>query len=150
LKLGYKASRSYLTDEQKKETIEWLYSPEKGNIYELERYLMETYDVVFKSRESYYQIWRSANLTWQKGNKENPRKNPEKIETRNQEIAEMLASRREDIEAERLVVYASDECHLQGDEICSYVWGDKKEREIVKVDNDRDRQTSEWCIEHFD
>ena len=49
--------------------------------------------------------------------------------------------RRSDIEAGMLVVYALDECHLQGDEICGYVWGDKKDRAIVSVDTDRDRQT---------
>lgn len=141
LKLEYKGSKSYLTAEQKQEIIEWLFAPERRNISELERYLIEEYDVVFKSKESYYQILRSANLTWQKGNKENPRKNPEKIKERNKELAELLRSRLEEIKAGKLVVYALDECHLQGDEICGYLWGDKKEREIVNVDSYRARQT---------
>jgi len=34
-----------------------------SQISELEREIMETYNVVFKSRESYCQILRSANLT---------------------------------------------------------------------------------------
>ena len=84
---------------------------------------------------------RDANLTWQKGTKQNPRKNEEYIEKRNKELAALLKKRYCDIEAERLVVYALDECHLQGDEICGYVWGDKQEREIVYVENDRARQT---------
>jgi len=104
-------------------------------------YLIEEYDVVFRSRESYYQLLRKAKLTWQKANKENPRKKPEVIEERNQELVSILTERRSEIEAGKLVVYALDECHLQGDEICSYVWENSKNRAVVQVDNDRDRQT---------
>lgn len=56
LKLGYKGSKSYLTKLQQQEVMEWLSLPERRNISELERHLMETYSVVFKSRESYYQL----------------------------------------------------------------------------------------------
>ena len=97
--------------------------------------------MVFRSRESDYKIWRKANLTWQKANKENPRKKLEVIEERKKYLAAILTAHRSDIEAQKLVVYAVDECHLQGDEICSYVWGHSKDRAVVKVDNDRDRQT---------
>ncbi|OJJ12530.1 hypothetical protein BI308_25625 [Roseofilum reptotaenium AO1-A] len=141
LKLGYMGSKSFLKSEEIGEIIEWLKLPERRNVSELERHIIEEYDVVFRSRESYYKILRKANLTWQKANKENPRKKPQVIEKRNKELAAILTARRSDIEAGRLVVYALDECHLQGDEICSYVWGDKQDRAVVKVDNDRDRQT---------
>jgi len=75
LKLGYKGSKTYLTDAEKAEIMVWLYPRERRNISELERHLIETYDLVFLSRESYYQLLRSSHLTWQKGNRENPRKN---------------------------------------------------------------------------
>jgi len=141
LKLGYQGSKSYLTAEETSEIREWLRSRERRNISELERHLIEVYDVVFKSPESYYQILRESQLSWQKGNRENPRKNPKKVEERNQEIGEMLKGFRADIEAGKLAVYAWDECHLQGDDICSYLWGERKSREIIQVANDRDRQT---------
>jgi transposase len=141
LKLAYKGSESYLTEAQKQEVMEWLEPRERRNISELERHLIETYDVVFRSRESYYQILREKQLSWQKGNKENPRKKPEEIKKRNQEIDEMLRILNPLIESGELVVYVLDECHLQGDEICGYLWGDRKKREIVQVSNERDRQT---------
>jgi transposase len=96
---------------------------------------------VFKSRESYYNILRESQLSWQKGNRVNPRKNPDKVEERNQEIGEILKEFRADIEAEKLAVYALDECHLQGDDICNYLWGERKNREFIPVANERDRQT---------
>jgi len=30
-----------------------------------------------------------------------------------------------EIESGELLVYALDECHLQGDDICNYLWGDR-------------------------
>jgi len=50
LKLGYQGSKSYLKSEEKLQIIEWLRPRERRNISELERHLIETYDVVFKSR----------------------------------------------------------------------------------------------------
>ena len=39
------------------------------------------------------------------------------------------------------MAYALDECHLTGADICNYLWGNSKEREIILVPNERDRQT---------
>jgi putative transposase len=141
LKLEYKGSKSYLTTDQMAEIQAWLILPKNRNISELERHLIEQYDVVFKSPESYYQILKESQLSWQKGNKENPRKDPELIDERNQEIAEKLTKVRGEIESGELISCVLDECHLQGDDICNYLWGNRKNREIVKVANDRDRQT---------
>lgn len=79
LKLKYQGSKSYLTTEQLSSTIQWLSRLENRNISELERYLMTNYDVVFKSRESYYRILKAGQLSWQKANVENSRKQPDII-----------------------------------------------------------------------
>jgi transposase len=79
LKLKYQGSKSYLTNQQLCETMQWLCQPENRNISELERYLMSNYDVVFKSPESYYRILKISQLSWQKANQENSRKQPEVI-----------------------------------------------------------------------
>ena len=39
------------------------------------------------------------------------------------------------------MVYALDECHLKGDDICNYLWGNSQRREVVLVSDERDRQT---------
>jgi len=64
------------------------------------------------SRESYYQLLRSSHLSWQKENRENPRKNPDKVKEINEKIAKILKVFQTDIESEKLAVYALDECHL--------------------------------------
>ena len=66
LKLKYQGAKSYLTTEQLSSTIQWLSRVENRNISELERYLMTNYDVVFKSRSSYYRIRKAGQLSWQK------------------------------------------------------------------------------------
>lgn len=53
----------------------------------------------------------------------------------------MLKELKGDIDLGKLAVYALDECHLQGDDICNYLWGDRKDKEIIQVANERDRQT---------
>jgi len=83
-----------------------LYPRARRNISELERPLIETYEVVFLSRESYYQLLRSSHLTWQKGNRENPRKNPEKVKEINEKIAKILKVFQTDIESKKQAVYA--------------------------------------------
>lgn len=142
LKLKYKGSKSYLNEVEKASVKTWLLeSPERRNISELERHLMDRYDLVFQSRQSYYSILKNSQLTWQKANKQNSRKNPEAIKKRTQEIVEILEEFKPEIEAGTLVVYALDECHVQGDDVCSYLWGESKTREFIAINNEGDRQT---------
>jgi transposase len=111
LRLGYKGAKTKLTKEEEEETIKWLLCQEYWDLSELEIYLIEEYDVVFESKESYYKIYRKANITRQKAEKVNPRKDEEKVKQRNEEIQQILEEHREEIESGELVVYAIDECH---------------------------------------
>lgn len=72
LKLVYQGSKSYLTSAQLQKIEQWLIPLERRNISELERHLIEEYDVVFKCPESYYKILRESQLSWQQGNKKIP------------------------------------------------------------------------------
>ena len=56
-------------------TIKWLLGQKYWDISELKIYLIEEYDVIFESKESYYKIYRKAKITRQKAEKVNPRKN---------------------------------------------------------------------------
>ena len=82
---------------------------------------------MFKSPESYYQILRESQLSWQKGNRENQGKTPEKVEEKNQEIDKILKEEKADIESGKLPVYNLEHCHLLRDDICNYLpWRAKK------------------------
>ncbi|MEQ9554070.1 MAG: helix-turn-helix domain-containing protein [Coleofasciculus sp. G3-WIS-01] len=62
IKLAYKGSKSYLTATEKAEITHWLNCPEHRNISDLKRHLRDNYDVVFKSKESYYRLLRESQL----------------------------------------------------------------------------------------
>ena len=137
----YRGSKSYLTAEEKAEIIEWIKSQNGLDITELECYIAEKYDVVFKSIQSYYQILKEAGISWQKGKKVNPKQDPEKVNEKNQEIAKILEENREEIEAEKLVVYTIDECHLRYEDVCGYGWNIEGKPIEFPIDDYNARQT---------
>ena len=51
---------------------------------------MTTYEVIYQSDESYYSIFKNANISWKKTQKINPKKDPEKVEARRIEIKDLL------------------------------------------------------------
>jgi hypothetical protein len=40
-----------------------------------------------------------------------------------------------------MAVYALDECHVYGDDVCGYLWGHSKNRELLAINNERERET---------
>jgi transposase len=63
IKLAHKGSQSFLTEEQIEQVITWLFSQNHWDISELEVYLIDHYDVVFQSPQSYYALLKK-NLLW--------------------------------------------------------------------------------------
>jgi hypothetical protein len=55
--------------------------------------------------------------------------------------AEILESRRQEIEAGSLVVYFIDECHLLWNDVCGYLWNLIKEPRKIPLVNPKERQT---------
>lgn len=141
IKLAYKGSQSFLKKEQVEEVIAWIISQKHWDISELEVYLIEQYDVIFQSPQSYYTLLSQARISWQKSQQVNPRKDPELVKKRTEEIAELLESRRQEIETGRLVVYLIDECHLLWNDICGYLWNFMKEPLKIPLLNPKERQT---------
>ncbi len=74
LKLGYTGAKTKLTREEVESTIKWLLCQEYWDISELEIYLIEEYDVIFKSQETYYNIYKKAKIIRQKAEKLYPKK----------------------------------------------------------------------------
>ena len=66
IKLGYKGASSYLTPEQRTETITWLRTRNYWNLDELVNYLDEYYGVIYQSKQSYYDLLSAADISWKK------------------------------------------------------------------------------------
>ncbi|MFN5513547.1 MAG: transposase [Cyanobacteriota bacterium] len=69
LKLKYKGSKSFLDSLERQEVIEWLQSKNHCMLEELEAHIEEKYGVKFKSRTSYYELFREAGTGWKKTQK---------------------------------------------------------------------------------
>lgn len=141
LKLAYKGKTSYLSEEQKEQTFRWLHKKEYWDLSELECYLIEEFDIVFKSSTSYYDLLKEAKISWQKAQPKNPRQNPKEVEKKNKEISNILKELLEEIKGGDVAVYALDEVHLLEGDLISHLWGKSEERLKIKIDNAKNRQT---------
>lgn len=80
LTLGYKGASSYLSSQQKTEIITWLKSKAYWDLEELQQHTADKYAVSFKSKQSYYDLFTEAGISWKKTQKKNPRKDPNLVE----------------------------------------------------------------------
>lgn len=71
IKLGYQGSSSYLTSEQRKETLTWLQKSKYCTLRELINYLDKQYGVTYQSLQSYYALLSSAHISRKKSPKVN-------------------------------------------------------------------------------
>lgn len=69
LKLGYKGAKSYLDADQKQKVLEWLQTKNCWDLEELESHLEQVYGVVFKSKQSYYALFKEAGISRRKTQK---------------------------------------------------------------------------------
>jgi len=141
LKLGYKGDPGYLTFEQKSKVITWLKNKDYWDLAEVEFYLSESYGISFKSKQSYYDLFTLAGISWKKSQKKNPKKEPELVKLKKKEITDFLKESSADIAAGTLTVFILDECHLLWGDTCGYIWGKTNIRIEVPITNQRERQT---------
>lgn len=139
--LQYKGSQPFLSSVDQQEVIAFLTTKDYYSVEELRDYLEVQYQVVYKSKQSYYDLLHAAHISWKKNTAKNPKHNAKQVETRRQEINALLASRQAEIEAGELVVLLEDECHLLWGDTIGYIWGRTNERILVPIKNIRDRQT---------
>ena len=111
------------------------------NLDELVAYLDEHYGVIYKSKQSYYELLKAAGISWKKSQKFNPSSNPDLVKKKREEIQNFFSHNSAEIEAGQLVVFFVDECHLLGDDVCGYVWGKTDIRIEIPIKNTKNRQT---------
>ena len=80
LALHHQGSKGYLTDSQRQTVIAWLKQKNYWNLSELQHYVEEHYGVAFASKQSYYELFAAAGISWKKTQKRNPKADPELVE----------------------------------------------------------------------
>ena len=79
LLLGYQGSLGRLSVEQRQELLSWIGSQESIRIEELRDYLQEQYQVVYQSKQSYYELLQAAGMSYHKSEKENPKRDEAQV-----------------------------------------------------------------------
>jgi putative transposase len=69
----HKGRQSYLTSEAREAVLQWLQTKKIWELSELESHLAEHYDVVYESKQSYYDLFEAAGMSWKKTSKVNPK-----------------------------------------------------------------------------
>lgn len=80
LRLQYKGSTGYLGAKQRQAVLEWLEQKNYWDLQELKVYLEHSYGVVFRSLQSYYELFHQAGISWKKTQKSNPKKDAQLVE----------------------------------------------------------------------
>lgn len=140
LKLAYKGRKPYLNATQEAEVIDLL-KKNSCKFMELVNHIDSKYKVRFKSKQSYYDLFKKAGIHWKRTQKVNPKKNPEEVEQKRKEIKEKLNELENDIKNEHIRVFFVDESHLRWGDVLGYVWGKAAERICVPIVNEKRRQT---------
>lgn len=141
LRLGYKGSRGYLSPVQRSTIITWLRDRKVWDVAALHAYVQEHYGVDYKSRQSYYTLFKTAGISWKKTQRANPRKDPAQVAAKRVEIEHKITDWAPEIRAGKMVFFFVDECHLLWGDICGYVWGRTDQRITIPIENEKQRQT---------
>ena len=141
LLLNYQGKVGYLSDEEKQEVILFLQQQAHFSVEQLCNHLEEKYQVVYKSRQSYYDLLDAGGLSWKKTEKKNPQADPVLVEKTQKSIKNKIKRRTVEIQSGDVVVLMADECHLRWGDVCGYIWGQKNQSIAVDVVNEKQRQT---------
>ena len=75
----HKGRKSYLSSNQREAVLQWLQQKDIWTIGELEPHLTSLYDVVYESKQSDYDLFAAAGMSWKKTSKVNPKADPEPV-----------------------------------------------------------------------
>ncbi|MEG4278207.1 IS630 family transposase [Microcoleus sp. MON1_C1] len=104
-------------------------------------YLEQEFGVIYKSKQSYYELFDRAKISWKKTQKTNPKLDKELVKKKTEEINDVLFKNKAGIESGEIIVLFLEECHLLHGDLTGYVWGQSKIRIEVPITNEKDRQT---------
>jgi putative transposase len=73
LLLNYRGKPGYLTEEEKPEVVSYLKQQTYFSVEQLRDYLESKYQVIYQSKQSYYNLLEKGGLSWKKTQKKTPK-----------------------------------------------------------------------------
>jgi transposase len=86
LRLGHRGSESYLGEEERQTILQWIGAQETVNIEAVRDYVEEQYGVVYRSKQSYYDLVEAGGMSYHRSEKHNPKRDEGQILARREEI----------------------------------------------------------------
>jgi putative transposase len=79
LTLKHKGSQPYLSADERQAVIDWLKAQQEWSVERLQQHIETEYDIVFLSRQSYYQLLADAGISYKQAQRANPKHDPERV-----------------------------------------------------------------------
>jgi len=86
LRLGHRGSESYLGEEERQTILQWIGAQETVSIEAVRDYVEEQYGVVYRSKQSYYDLVEAGGMSYHRSEKHNPKRDEAQILVRREEI----------------------------------------------------------------
>jgi putative transposase len=86
LTLKYQGSRPLLSSSERQAVISWLKAQQEWSVERLHEHIETTYEVVFQSRQSYYQLLKEADITYKRAQRTNPKRDEERVAAKNKRL----------------------------------------------------------------
>ena len=68
-RLGYRGSAGYLSAAQRQAVTTWIAQQPERTLWEVMEHVEQTYNVVYSSSQSYYDLLKAAGMSWHQGQK---------------------------------------------------------------------------------
>ena len=92
LRLSYQGSAGYLTPEQRQDVRKWILQQTRLTPEGLRDYIQQQYGVLYRSKQSYYQMMHAACLSYHKSEKVNPKRDEAQVQEQRETIKKTVAA----------------------------------------------------------
>jgi transposase len=86
LRLGHRGSEGYLREEERHATVQWIEAQESVSVEALRDYVEAQYGVVYRSKQSYYELLDAGGMSYHRSEKRNPKRDEAQVLARREEI----------------------------------------------------------------
>lgn len=86
LRLGHRGSKSYVRAEERQAILQWIGGRETVSVEALRDYVEEQYGIVYRSKQSYYELLEAGGMSYHRSEKHNPKRDEVQILARREEI----------------------------------------------------------------
>jgi transposase len=86
LRLGHRGSEGYLREEDRQAILQWIGTHETVSVEAVRDYVEEWYGVVYRSKQSYYDLLEAGGMSYHRSEKTNPKRDEAQVLGRREEI----------------------------------------------------------------